>query len=115
MNDFDTAMRYYTDDTRVRFGNGPFVVGRDAVRDELVAKHSTFRSLTHEFHEIWDVGRGLLVLEADISFTRHDGTVVRTRAAGFFRHRGRRWTQQLHFGDTSPVFTVEPARTATPA
>lgn len=105
-NDFDTAMRYFTSDARCRFGNADFVVGIDAIREDLVAKHNTFRSLRHRFNNIWDVGDGVLVLDADAFFERHDGVTVHANGAGIFRYRGQQWTEQLHYADTSGVFTA---------
>lgn len=32
-------MAYYTDDARSRFGNGPFVIGRAAIRADLEANY----------------------------------------------------------------------------
>lgn len=102
--DIDTAMQDFAPDARSRFGNGEFVVGRDAIREDLAQKSLGVRSLSHHFNSIWDVGNGVIVLDADIDFVRHDGVTVRAHGAGLFRHRDRQWTEQLHYVDLSGVF-----------
>jgi ketosteroid isomerase-like protein len=104
--DIDTAIQFFAPNARVRFGNADFVVGRDAIHQDLGSKSASFRSLTHHFNNIWDVGDGVIVLDADIDFVRLDGVTVRAYGAGLFRHRDRQWTEQLHYVDLSEVFGV---------
>jgi ketosteroid isomerase-like protein len=104
-DDVDTMMQYFTPDARLRFGNGEFIVGSDAIRETLVGMAAGFRSLTHHFNNVWEAEDGVLVLDADAEFVRLDGATVVANGCAIFRHRGRQWTEQLHYADVSGVFT----------
>jgi ketosteroid isomerase-like protein len=102
--DIDTVMTYFAQDARSRFANGEVVYGRDAIRADLAAKSQGVRSISHHFNNIWEAEEGVIVLDATMKFTRHDGVTVPANGAGLFRYRDRVWTEQLHFVDLSDVF-----------
>jgi hypothetical protein len=102
--DIGTMMTYFAPDARSRFGNAAFVYGRAAIERDLVTKSRGVRAIAHHFNNIWDADDGVIVLDADIDFTRHDGVVVRAHGAGLFRHHDQLWTEQLHYVDLSGVF-----------
>jgi len=77
----------FAPDAWLRFGNAAPVVGRDAIRVAIADFFSAFVSLRHEAQGNWFVG-DTLILEARVTYTRHDGAVVTVPAVTIFRLAG---------------------------
>lgn len=77
----------FTPDAWLRFGNAPAITGRDAIRDAIAAFFAAFASLRHESKGEFLDG-DTLVLEAVVTYTRHDGGVVSVPAVTIFRLAG---------------------------
>lgn len=77
----------FTPDAWLRFGNAAPVVGRDAIRAAIAHFFTQFADLRHEATGAWLDG-DTLVLEAAVTYTRHDRRVVTVRAATVFRLAG---------------------------
>lgn len=67
----------------LRFGNAAPVVGREAIREAIAHFFTTFAALRHESTGEWLDG-DTLVLEAVVTYTRHDRKVVSVRAVTIF-------------------------------
>lgn len=74
----------FAPDGWVQFGNWPRTTGRDAITVAIAQFFDGFKSLLHK-----SVGRWLdartLVLEAEVTYVRHDGGTVTVPAATIFR------------------------------
>jgi len=74
----------FTADAWLRFGNAPPVVGRESIRAAIAQFYTTFAELRHESKGAWFDGE-TLILEAVVTYTRHDQRVVSVPAVTIFR------------------------------
>jgi hypothetical protein len=68
----------------VQFGNWPRTTGREAITAAIAQFFAGFQSLSHKSVGRW-LDRGTLVLEAEVTYVRHDGGTVTVPAATIFR------------------------------
>lgn len=74
----------FTPDAWLRFGNAAPVVGREAIRVGIAQFFASFVDLRHESKGTW-LEDGTLILEAVVTYTRHDGQQVTIPAVTIFR------------------------------
>ena len=77
----------FTADAWLRFGNADPLVGRDAIREAIAGFFTTFAGLRHESKGAFLDG-DTLVLEAVVTYTRHDRRQVSIPAVTIFRLAG---------------------------
>jgi hypothetical protein len=77
----------FTPDAWLRFGNAPPIVGREAIRAAIAEFFTSFAELRHESKGAWLVD-DTLILEAVVTYTRHDRRVVTVPAVTIFRLAG---------------------------
>lgn len=74
----------FVPDGWVQFGNRPRTSGREAITTAIAQFFDGFRSLQHKAVGTWlDVRT--LVLEAEVTYVRHDGQTVTVPACTIFR------------------------------
>jgi hypothetical protein len=76
--------RAFTPDGWVQFGNWPRTTGREAITSAIAQFFDGFQSLSHRSVGRWLDGR-TLVLEAEVTYVRHDGRTVTVPACTIFR------------------------------
>lgn len=81
--DADGFAAVFTQDGTLRFGNSDTLVGRDAIRAAIAQFFSAFVSLRHHSGRTWLDG-DTLVLEAVVTYVRHDGQQVTVPATTIF-------------------------------
>lgn len=74
----------FAPDGWVQFGNWPRTHGREAITAAIANFFSGFQSLSHRSVGQW-LDRGTLVLEAEVTYLRHDGRTVSVPATTIFR------------------------------
>ena len=74
----------FAPDGWVQFGNWPRTQGREAITAAIAQFFSGFQSLAHKSVGQW-LDRGTLVLEAEVTYLRHDGRTVTVPASTIFR------------------------------
>jgi hypothetical protein len=74
----------FAPDGWVQFGNFPRTQGREAITAAIANFFSGFQSLSHRSVGQWLDGR-TLVLEAEVTYLRHDGRTVTVPATTIFR------------------------------
>lgn len=74
----------FAPDGWVQFGNWPRTTGRDAITAAIAQFFAGFQSLAHKSAGRW-LDAGTLVLEAEVTYVRHDGGTVTVPAATIFR------------------------------
>ena len=74
----------FAPDGWVQFGNWPRTTGREAITAAIAQFFAGFQSLTHRSVGSWLDGR-TLVLEAEVTYVRHDGNTVTVPACTIFR------------------------------
>lgn len=99
----DKWVAYFTDDARFRFGNADPVFGRDAIRKAMAQFFSTIKSMHHDFAGIYEQDN-IVIAEADVTFTRLDGKVVRIPATTIFRMQGDRVQDFRLYMDAAPIY-----------
>ena len=76
--------RAFAPDGWVQFGNWPRTAGREAITAAIAQFFDGFQSLSHRSVGRWLDGR-TLVLEAEVTYVRHDGRTVTVPACTIFR------------------------------
>ena len=74
----------FTPDGWVQFGNWPRTSGREGITAAIAQFFSGFQSLSHTSVGQWLDGT-TLVLEAEVTYLRHDGRTVTVPATTIFR------------------------------
>ena len=77
----------FTADAWLRFGNNPQLDGRDAIQGAIAHFFTAMVSLRHESKGTFYEGN-TLILEAVVTYTRHDGGIVSVPAVTIFRIAG---------------------------
>jgi len=73
----------FTQDGTLRFGNSDTIAGRDAIEVAIAQFFAAFRSLRHHSGRTWIDG-DIVVLEAVVTYVRHDGNEVTVPAVTIF-------------------------------
>ena len=81
--DADGFAAVFTRSGTLRFGNSETIVGRDAIRAAIAQFFSAFASLRHHSGRTWLDG-DTLILEAVVTYVRHDGQQVTVPATTIF-------------------------------
>lgn len=103
--DMETYLSYHTDDVRFRFGNNPATVGKEPVRQGLTQLWSLLTGLKHTMIGVWEQDN-IVVVEAEVTYTRKDGKVVVLPSATILRREGDKVTDIRINMDISPVFAA---------
>ena len=74
----------FTPDAWLRFGNNEPTIGRDAIETAIAGFFTAFVSLSHESRGAY-LDADTLVLEAQVTYLRHDGRKVSVPAVTIFR------------------------------
>jgi len=74
----------FAKDGWVQFGNWPRTTGREAITAAIAQFFDGFKSLAHKSVGRW-LDAGTLVLEAEVTYIRHDHATVTVPAATIFR------------------------------
>ncbi len=73
----------FTEDGKLQFGNNEAIAGRDAIRTAITQFFSAFATLRHHSGRTWLDG-DTLILEAVVTYMRHDGHQVTVPATTIF-------------------------------
>jgi ketosteroid isomerase-like protein len=102
--DLEGYLDRHTDDAVVKFGNNPPAVGKQQIGEAIGGFFTTVAGMKHNFVAIHEAG-DTTILEADIEYTRLDGSKVRVPSASFLHRRGDLVDQLTIYIDLAPVFT----------
>jgi ketosteroid isomerase-like protein len=78
---------FLTADAQFRFGNAPVVVGHETIHAAVAGFFSAIASSRHRLLRTWN-GAATAVCEGEVSYTRHDGSVISIPFANVFELRG---------------------------
>ena len=105
-------LRFLAPDVRFRFGNGEFIVGHAALRQGLAQFYAAIAGLRHDLVGIWRQD-DVLAVEAEVTYTRLDGTDVAVPVLSLMRLAGPHLVADHRvFFDLAPVFASPPPVTA---
>lgn len=80
-------LAYHTNDVKFRFGSTPTSTGKEPVIQGLTQLWNGLESMRHNITGIWIVDN-VVVVEADITYTRKDGKAIILPAATVLRLNG---------------------------
>jgi limonene-1,2-epoxide hydrolase len=99
----DDFIELLTADAQFRFGNAPVIVGHEAIHAAVAAFFSAIASCRHRLLGTWS-GAGTGVCEGEVTYTRHDGSVVSVPFANVFELSGRKIAAYRIYIDNSALF-----------
>lgn len=94
---------HLAEDVTMRFGNAEPIRGRGAVRDAWAAFCKELRGVRHEVVGRWKVDETTIV-EATVTYTRHDSNQVTVPVVTIYRERGGRINDYRIYVDLAPLF-----------
>ena len=92
-----------TPDGQFRFGNAPTVLGAEAIGVAVTGFFAAIASCRHRLIRTWSGPSGV-ACEGEVTYGRHDGTVVTVPFANVFELRGSLIAVYRIFIDNSPLF-----------
>jgi hypothetical protein len=101
--DVGKFVAHLTPDVRFRFANADPAIGREAVKEGVLAFWATIDGLTHRILNTWDFG-DVTVVQAEVDYRRNDGKTVTVPNADILTFGGdlvRDW--QIYI-DLAPVY-----------
>jgi ketosteroid isomerase-like protein len=87
--DADGFVSFLTPDASFRFGNAPAVVGAPAIGAAVAAFFKAIASSRHRLLATWSKNASA-VCEGEVTYTRHDGSVITFPFANVFELRGEK-------------------------
>jgi ketosteroid isomerase-like protein len=101
--DADSFIELLTPDAQFRFGNAPVIVGHEAIHAAVAAFFAAIASSRHRLRGTWN-GAGTAVCEGEVTYTRHDGSVVSVPFANVFELRADKIAAYRIYIDNSSLF-----------
>jgi ketosteroid isomerase-like protein len=92
-----------TPDAQFRFGNAPAVVGREAIHAAVAGFFAAIASSRHRFIGHWN-GTAGAACEGEVTYTRHDGSILSVPFANVFELRGQKISEYRIYIDNSALF-----------
>jgi uncharacterized protein (TIGR02246 family) len=94
---------FIAEDGEFRFGNGPAVVGREAIRAAVGGFFGAIRGCRHRLDRVW-TAPGSVACEGEVTYTRHDGSTLTVPFANVFLLRGGEIASYRIYIDNGPLF-----------
>jgi ketosteroid isomerase-like protein len=92
-------------DAQFRFGNAPMIQGAREIGVAVTGFFGTIQSSQHRLIESWGSGESA-GCEGEVTYTRHDGSVVTFPFANVFQLRGQKVSSYRIYIDISTLFSV---------
>jgi ketosteroid isomerase-like protein len=92
-----------TEDAQFRFGNAPVVAGQQAIHAAAAAFFGAITSSKHRVLGTWN-GASSAVCEGEVTYTRHDGSMVSVPFANVFELRGDKIAAYRIYIDNAALF-----------
>jgi ketosteroid isomerase-like protein len=90
-------------DAQFRFGNAPVVVGHEAIHAAAAGFFAAIASSRHRLIRTWN-GAATAVCEGEVTYTRHDGSVISVPFANVFEMQGEKIAAYRIYIDNSSLF-----------
>ncbi|MFK4271524.1 nuclear transport factor 2 family protein [Streptomyces milbemycinicus] len=104
--DLDAVLAHFSDDCRIRFGNGEPTVGHDGFLAGAGAFLQSVRGICHRFRQVWQCG-DQAVLVADVDYSCHNGSALSLPAVTLLHRRPDGLIDDMQVVlDVTPLFTV---------
>jgi ketosteroid isomerase-like protein len=100
--DLEGTLAGFAPDASMRYGSMPPMVGREAVHGGLTWLYTYYRSITHEFRNVW-VSDSTVVLEATVTYGHPDGREIALPVVSILEHRDGVVDDLRIFLDPTPI------------
>lgn len=100
----DEYVTFLTEDAQFLLGNPAPMVGRQAIRDSLVAFCRQVKGIYHDIKQKWELEENVVILDMEVTYYRLDGTAVTLPVMDYFRFKGDLIQELRIFMDVNPVF-----------
>ncbi len=94
---------FLTPDAQFRFGNAPAMIGSEAIGGAVAGFFAAIASSRHQLLQTWGMG-GSVGCEGEVTYTRHDGSVVTLPFVNLFTLRGDKISSYRIYIDNSTLF-----------
>ncbi|MEV4452588.1 MULTISPECIES: nuclear transport factor 2 family protein [Streptomyces] len=102
----EAVLAHFSDDCRIRFGNGEPTVGHEEFLAGAGAFLQSVRGMCHRFRQVWQSG-DQTVLVADVEYVRHNGSMLSLPAVTLLHRRPDGLIDDMQVVlDVTPLFTV---------
>ena len=102
--DADAFVAYLTEDAVLRFGNGPPVTGRAAVRDTVAAFFEAVAGVSHRLLDAWEVPDAT-ICRGEVTYRRHDGRTLTVPFANIMKGSREAIREYVIYIDQSALFS----------
>src|SRR5687768_12174979 len=103
--DIESYVQFFTEDCTFRFGNNPAVHGKDGIRQALQQFFPAIKALQHQNVATWNPP-GFEMVEAMVTYARHDGSKVTVPAVTIYRMDGSLAKDCRIFVDLAPLWAT---------
>jgi limonene-1,2-epoxide hydrolase len=97
-------VEFLTADAQFRFGNAPSVQGSSAILAAVSGFFASIRTSQHQLLDSWSAPESV-GCEGEVTYTRHDGSVVSYPFANVFKLRGEKIASYRIYIDVSTLFS----------
>ena len=104
--DIERYVQFFTEDCSFRFGNNPAVQGKNGIRQALQQFFPAIKGLKHDNVATWSPS-GFEMVEAWVTYTRHDNSTVRVPAVTIYRMQGNLAKDCRIFVDLAPLWATQ--------
>jgi ketosteroid isomerase-like protein len=102
--DANAFVSFLSQDAAFRFGNGPEVRGREAIREAVAGFFGTIAGLEHRLLGTW-AHPDTVICRGEVTYTRKDGSDVTLPFADIFGVREGEIRHYQIYMDLSPLFS----------
>jgi ketosteroid isomerase-like protein len=99
-------VRFLTPDAQFRFGNAAQEVGSAAIAAAVTGFFAAIKSSRHKLLKSWG-DNGTAGCEGEVTYTRHDGSIVTFPFANVFQLRGGKISSYHIYIDSSTLFSAQ--------
>lgn len=104
-SDAAAFVTFLTPDAQFRFGNSASVIGRQAIGAAVSGFFGAIASSRHQLLEIWS-GAGSAGCEGEVTYTRHNGSVVTFPFANVLKLQGEKIATYHIYIDNTSLFAA---------
>ena len=102
--DAEAFSDFITEDGSFRYGSGPAVEGRAAIREYVAGFFSTLKSIRHRLIGTWEVEDGAIVIvQGEVTYTLPNDAEVPVPFLNLFRMDGDHVRDYLVYADPTPM------------
>jgi hypothetical protein len=102
-------VNYLTPDATFRFGSNPPIAGRDAIGQAVDAFWGTISGSHHALRRTW-VHPEAVIVEGEVTYTRHDGSRVAVPFVDVLGLRESLISEYLIYIDMAPLYAPRSGR-----